>query len=216
VRAAVLIIPTVVLSDYGRRRLCMSAYFRVRAPMAASADKNSYSRRASTSYTTISVRWRRPWTTRQSCASACMCLLSWCVCASLPVAYMSWVVLCMHAGHSHKPRLVASVRMHDGFTSYMHHHPRHGWLALNVMDLRSGRAWVFTYPDCCYFPRVVVSSVVEDVLNFNGTPAAKGELAYYAGHARLHDLAHIPWYWIRQRMWKKARKEAKQKCVVKI
>jgi hypothetical protein len=43
----------VVLSDYGRRRLCMSAYFRVRAPMAASADGNSYSRRASTSYTTI-------------------------------------------------------------------------------------------------------------------------------------------------------------------
>jgi hypothetical protein len=43
----------VVLSDYGRRRLCMSAYFRVRAPMAASADGNLYSRRASTSYTTI-------------------------------------------------------------------------------------------------------------------------------------------------------------------
>jgi hypothetical protein len=47
----------VVLSDYGRRRLCMSTYFHVRAPMAASSDGNSYSRRASTSYTTIvSVR----------------------------------------------------------------------------------------------------------------------------------------------------------------
>jgi hypothetical protein len=77
-------------------------------------------------------------------------------------------------------------------------------------------AWVFTYPDCCCFPQVVVYSVVEDVLNFNGTPTAKGGLAYYAGHARLHDLAHIPWYWIRQHRWKKARKEAKQKCVVKI
>jgi hypothetical protein len=42
------------------------------------------------------------------------------------------------------------------------------------------------------FPRVVVSSVVKDVLNFNGTPAAKGGVPYYAGHARLHDLAHIP------------------------
>jgi hypothetical protein len=47
------------------------------------------------------------------------------------------------------------------------------------------------YPDC-YFPRVVVSSVIEDVLNFNGTPAAKGGLAYYPGHACLHDLANIP------------------------
>jgi hypothetical protein len=62
----------VVLSDYGRRRLCISVYFRMRAPMAASVDGNSYSRRALTSYTTIiSVRGDPKWLGKAMQVRAC-------------------------------------------------------------------------------------------------------------------------------------------------
>jgi hypothetical protein len=57
-----------------------------------------------------------------------------------------------------------------------------------VTDLRLGHARVFTYPDCCCFPQVVVSSVVEDALNFNGTPAAKID-----SHIKLVILAYMIW-----------------------
>jgi hypothetical protein len=44
------------------------------------------------------------------------------------------------------------------------------------------------YPDCCCFPRVVVSSTIEDALNFNGTPAAKSD-----SHIMVAMLAYMIW-----------------------